>query len=112
MYRKKMKYYRKKYKIVIRNLISAILIVLVWFILYCLCNNHFFLCSTKEECTMLHQNIDWEMVNDISFTAVYLVIEVWNCGVKNFQYGGYIIIQLMLDYAIFWLCFILMEMTS
>lgn len=61
---------------------------------------------------MLHQNIDWEMVNDISFTAVYLVIEVWNCGVKNFQYGGYIIIQLMLDYAIFWLCFILMEMTS
>ena len=102
----------KKYKIVILNGISAVLIVLLWFILYYLFSNHFWRCSSKEECLMIHQGTEWKFWNDISFCIVYLVIEVVNCQVTDLSFWNYALVQAILDFVIFFSCLGFMERTS
>ena len=103
----------KNTKIVILNGISAVLIVLIWFILYYLFSNHFWQCSSKEECLMIHQGLEWEFWNDISFCIVYFVIEeVFNCRVTDLSFWNYALVQAILDFVIFFLCIGFMERTS
>lgn len=102
----------KKQKIVLFNGISAILIVLLWFILYYFFENHGWLCSSKEECLLIHQGMDWEWWNIITFCIVYFFIEVVNCRLTGISFWNYALIQAALDFVLFSACMIFMERIS
>ncbi|MBD5105947.1 MAG: hypothetical protein HDT41_03045 [Lachnospiraceae bacterium] len=102
----------KKLKIVIFNGVSAILIVLFWFILYCFFENHGWLCTSKEECLCMHQDIDWEELNMYAFCIVYFLIELVNYRFTDLSFLNYAFIQVILDFAIFCTCLEFMERTS
>ncbi len=66
-------------KIAIYNSVSAILIVLFWFILYYFFENHGWLCSSKEECLHIHQHISFHTIlSTISFIIFYLLFNYGN----------------------------------
>lgn len=102
----------KKQKIVLFNGISAILIVLLWFILYYFFENHGWLCSSKEECLLIHQGVDWQWWNIITFCIVYFFIEMVNCRLTDLSFGTYAFVQAILDFVIFFSCLGFMERTS
>lgn len=102
----------KKQRIILFNAISAILIVLFWFILYYFFENHGWLCSSKEECLLIHQGMDWEGWNIITFCIIYFLIEVVNCRLTDLSFWNYALVQAILDLVIFFLCLGFMERTS
>ena len=102
----------KQIKIIVFNGITAILLVLVWFLLYYFFENHGWLCSCKEECLLIHKGISWEWLNIITFSIIYLVIEIVVCRVSKLPFWNYAIIQVILNFALFIVCMVLMEKVS
>ena len=103
---------KQKLKNVAFNSVSAILIVLLWFILYYFFENHGWQCSSKEECLRIHQGTDWEWWNDITFCIVYFLIEVVNCRLTDVSFWNYALIQVILDFILFFACMMFMEKVS
>lgn len=102
----------KQIKIAVFHSVSAILIVLFWFILYYFFENHGWLCSFKEECLLIHQHIDWEGLNIITFCIVYFLIDVVNYQLTDLSFWNYALIQAILDFALFSTCMLIMERIS
>lgn len=109
-----MKYekHNKKLKITIFNCISAILIVLFWFILYYIFQNHCWQCSSKQECLIIHKDISWESLNVYAFFVIYFLIELVNYLFTDLAFLNYAFIQAMLDFAVFCVGVEFMERTS
>ncbi len=102
----------KKLKIAIFNGVSALLIVLFWFLLYCFFENHGWQCASKEECLHMHKDIDWDELNIYAFCIVYFLIELVNYRFTNLSFLEYAFIQAILDFAIFFACLEIMERAS
>lgn len=96
----KYKKHSKKLKIVIFNVISAILIVLFLFILYCCFENHWWQCSSEEECLIIHKGIDWDTFNIFAFFILYFIIELVNYLFTDLPFLHYAVIQLILDWVL------------
>lgn len=105
------KKHSKKLKIIF-NIVSAILIVLFWFILYCFFQNHAWQCSSKQECLIIHKDINWEELNVYAFFIIYFIIELVNYLFTDLPFLHYTFIQIMLDFALFCAGVEFMEKTS
>lgn len=101
----------KKLKIIF-NIVSAILIVLFWFILYCFFQNHAWQCSSKQECLIIHKDINWEELNVYAFFIIYFIIELVNYLFTDLPFLHYTVIQAMLDFALFFASVEFMEKMS
>ncbi|MBD5544660.1 MAG: hypothetical protein HDR01_10600 [Lachnospiraceae bacterium] len=102
----------EKLKIAIFNVISAIIIVLFWFTLYYFFENHGWLFFSKEECLLRHENSPWEWLNMVSFGIVYFLIGFANYRFTDLSFWSYMLIQAVLDFALFSACMLFMEKIS
>ena len=102
----------KKLTIIILNAISAILIVLLWFTLYYFFENHGWLFFSKEECLLRHDNRPWEWLNTVTFCIVYFLIGLVNYRFTDLPFWNYVLIQAVLDFALFIACMLFMERIS
>lgn len=98
-----------KLKIVVIHGVSAIFIVLLWFMLYYFFQNHGWQCSSKEECLRIHQEMSWEFWNDTTFCIVYFLIDVVNCRLTGTSFWNYALVHLLLDSILFFACMMFME---
>lgn len=101
----------KKIKIIF-NIVSAVLIVLFWFIFYYIFQNHCWQCSSKQECLIIHKDISWESLNVYAFFVIYFLIQLVNYLFTDLPLLHYAFIQAMLDFAIFCASIEFMERTS
>lgn len=101
-----------KLKIVVIHGVSAIFIVLLWFMLYYFFQNHGWQCSSKEECLRIHQEMSWEFWNDTTFCIVYFLIDVVNCRLTGTSFWNYALVHLLLDSILFFACMMFMEKIS
>lgn len=98
----------KQVKIVIFNGISAILIVLFWFMCYYFFENYgdsiFF---QKESWDVRLGGIEW--LNIWAFSLVYFLIELVNYRFTALPLNYYVFIHAILDFAVFFACMMFME---
>lgn len=99
-------------KIVIFNVISAIMIVLCWFLLYYFFENHGWLFFSKEDNLLLDGMSSWEGKNMEVFCIVYFLIQIVNYRFTDLPFTYYAFIQAILDFAIFNVCMLFMENLS
>lgn len=101
----------KQVKIVIFNGISAILIVLFWFMCYYFFENYgdsiFF---QKESWDVRLGGIEW--LNIWAFSLVYFLIELVNYRFTALPLNYYVFIHAILDFAVFFACMMFMEKIS
>ena len=102
----------KQLKIVIFNGISAVLIVLFWFMLYYFFENHGWLLFSKEESERMHLTRPWEDLNMLAFCIIYFLIELVNYCFTDVPLEYYIFIHAILDFVVFFACMMFMEKIS
>lgn len=99
-------------KFVIFNGVSALLLVFFWFLLYWFFENHGWMFFSKEECLLMHQTRPWEDLNILAFCIVYFLIELVNYIFVDVPFCYYVLVQIILDGAIFFGSLLLMEKLS
>lgn len=84
------------YKCIVFNVISAIIIVLSWYILYYVFKNYQDSIENTFEARMRAEDL-----NIIAFFVVYFIVELINYYLNNLLIGYYVFIQIFLDGCLF-----------
>lgn len=94
-------YIKDLYRNVIFNVISAIIIVLSWYILYYLFKNYRDLLYFSGESTLELAREEAENLNIIAFFGIYFFIELVNYYFNNLTIKNYALLQIVLDGCLF-----------
>ena len=103
---------KSKLKILIFNAVSAMLIVILWFIFYYFFENYGWLFFSKEESELTHLTRPWEDLNMLAFFIAYFLIELVNYCFTDMPLRYYTFLQAILDFALFFACMVFMDEIS